>query len=160
MSPSFGRASTPVRSQTGLGPRVYFFYCARLLYCPDQMLAVVLLSQHRVSSSNIVRPRAPCGARCMGHAIRTWSAVFSEPLHLQFGIETRPHLCMNKWNSLTPVCRRLSLAMMFRANSFQQAWHWSCGYENMKPGSILAILHVPSTICSLRSANAQFIKVL
>ena len=34
------------------------FYYPRLLYCPDQMLAVMLLSQHRVSSSKTVRPRA------------------------------------------------------------------------------------------------------
>ena len=40
------------------------FYYPRLLHCLDQMLAVVLLSQLRVSSSKNVRPRAPCGARC------------------------------------------------------------------------------------------------
>ena len=34
------------------------FYYPRLLYCPDQMLAVMLLSQHRVSSSKTVRPHA------------------------------------------------------------------------------------------------------
>ena len=38
------------------------FYYPRLLHCLDQMLAVMLLSQHRVSSSKTVRPRAPCGA--------------------------------------------------------------------------------------------------
>ena len=54
------------------------FYYPRLLHCLDQTLAVVLLSQHRVSSSKTVRPRAPCGARCMGHAVSTWSAVCSE----------------------------------------------------------------------------------
>ena len=47
----------------------------RLLYFPDQILAVMLLSQHRVSSSKTVRHRAPCGAQCMTYAIRTWSAV-------------------------------------------------------------------------------------
>ena len=41
------------------------FYYPRLLHCLDQMLAAMLLSQHRVSSSKTVRPRAPCGARCM-----------------------------------------------------------------------------------------------
>ena len=35
------------------------FYYPRLLHCLDQMLAVVLLSHHRVSSSKTVRPRAP-----------------------------------------------------------------------------------------------------
>ena len=46
-------------------------YYPRLLYFPDQMLAVVVLSQHRVLSSKIVRPRSPCDALCMEHAIRT-----------------------------------------------------------------------------------------
>ena len=48
------------------------FYFSRLLYCLNQMLAMVLLSQHRVSSFKTVRPRAPCSARCIGHAVRTW----------------------------------------------------------------------------------------
>ena len=34
------------------------FYYPRLLHCLDQMLAVMSLSQHRVSSSKTVRPRA------------------------------------------------------------------------------------------------------
>ena len=78
------------------------------------MLAVVLLSQHRVSSSKTVRPRAPCGARCIGHAVSTWSAVCSEAPHSQFGEGARPHLCMDKWNCPTPVRRRLSLTQAAR----------------------------------------------
>ena len=85
------------------------FYYPRLLYCLDQMLAVMSLSQHRVSSSKTVRPRAPCGARCIGHAVRTWSAVCSEAPHSQFSEGARPHLCMDEWNRPTPVRRRLSL---------------------------------------------------
>ena len=85
------------------------FYYPRLLHCLNQMLAVVLLSQHRVSSSKTVRPRAPCGARCIGHAVSTWSAVCSEAPHSQFGEEARPHLCMDEWNRPTPVRRCLSL---------------------------------------------------
>ena len=73
------------------------------------MLAVMLLSQHRISSSKTVRPRAPCGARCMGHAVSIWSAVCSEAPHSQFGEGARPHLCMDEWNRPTPVRRRLSL---------------------------------------------------
>ena len=73
------------------------------------MLIVVLLSQHRVFSSKTVRPRAPCGARCIGHLVRTWSAVCSETPHSQFDEGARPHLCMDKWNRPTPVRRRLSL---------------------------------------------------
>ena len=70
-------------------------YYPRMLHCLNQMLAVVLLSQHRVSSSKTVRPRAPCGARCIGHAVRPWSAVCSEAPHSQFGEEARPHLCID-----------------------------------------------------------------
>ena len=72
------------------------FYYPRLLHCLDQMLAVMLLSQHRVLSSKTVRPRAPCGARCMGHIVSTWSAVCSEAPHSQFGEGARPHLCMDE----------------------------------------------------------------
>ena len=85
------------------------FYYPRLLHCLNQMLAVMLLSQHRVSSSKTVRPHAPCSARCIGHAVNTWSAVCSEVPHLQFGEGARPHLCMDKWNRPTPVHRQLSL---------------------------------------------------
>ena len=90
------------------------FYYPRLLYCLDQMLAVMLLSQHRVSSSKTVRPRAPCGARCIGHIVSTWSAVCSEAPHSQFGEGARPHLCMDEWNRPTPVRRRLSLTQAAR----------------------------------------------
>ena len=78
------------------------------------MLAVMLLSQHRVSSSKTVRPRAPCGARCIGHVVRTWSAVCSEAPHSQFGKGARPHLCMDEWNRPTPVRRQLSLTQAAR----------------------------------------------
>ena len=57
---------------------------------------VMLLSQHRVSSSKTVRPSVPCGARCMGHAVSTWSTVCSEAPHSQFGEEARPHLCIDE----------------------------------------------------------------
>ena len=88
------------------------FYYPRLLHCLNQMLAVVLLSQHRVSSSKIVRLRAPCDARYIGHAVSTWSAVCSEASHSQFGKGARPHLCMDEWNRPTPVRRRLSLTQV------------------------------------------------
>ena len=90
------------------------FYYPRLLNYLNQMLAVVLLSQHRVLSSKTVRPRAPCGARCIEHAISTWSAVCSEAPHSQFGEGARPHLCMDEWNRPTPVRRRLSLTQAAR----------------------------------------------
>ena len=90
------------------------FYYPRLLHCLNQMLTVVLLSQHRVSSSKTVRPHATCGVRCIGHAVSTWFAVCSEAPHSQFGKGARPHLCMDKWNRPTPVRRRLSLTQAAR----------------------------------------------
>ena len=90
------------------------FYYPRLRHCLNQMLAMVLLSQHRVSSSKTVRPRAPCGARCIGHAVSTWSAVCSEAPHSQFGEGAIPYLCMDKWNCPTPVRRQLSLTQAAR----------------------------------------------
>ena len=90
------------------------FYYPRLLHCLDQMLAVMSLSQHRVSSSKTVRPRAPFGARCIGQAVSTWSAVCSEAPHSQFDEGARPHLCMDEWNRPTPVRRRLSLTQAAR----------------------------------------------
>ena len=90
------------------------FYYPRLLHCLDQMLAVMSLSQHRVLSSKTLKPRAPCGARCIGHAVSTWSAVCSEAPHSQLGKGARPHLCMDEWNRPTPVRRRLNLIQIAR----------------------------------------------
>ena len=107
---SFEEISTPGQTQTGLVPRVYSFTT------PDCCTAWIscLLSQHQVSSSKTVRPRAPCGTRCIGHAVRTWCAVCSEAPHSQFGEGTRPHLCMDEWNRPTPVRMRLSLTQATR----------------------------------------------
>ena len=105
------------RSDTNrTGAKGLSFYYPKLLHCLDQMMVVVLLSQHRVSLSKTVRPRAPCGARCIGHAVSTWSAVYSEAPHSQFGEGARPHLCMDKWNRPTIVRRRLSLTQASRGN--------------------------------------------
>ena len=90
------------------------FYYPRLLYCPDQMLAVMFLRQHRVLSSKTVRLHVPRGARCMGHAIRTWSTVCSGATHSQFGEGAKPRLCMDEWNCPTPVRRRSSLTQAVR----------------------------------------------
>ena len=111
-SSSFG--NTPDQTQAGLGAEGLSFYYLRLLCCPNQMLTVVLLSQHRVSSFKTVRPHAPRGTRCMGHDIRTWSAVYSAAPHSQFDEGVRPHLCMGEWNRPTPVLKRLSLTQAAR----------------------------------------------
>ena len=116
------------------------FYYPRLLHCLNQMLAVVLLSQHRVSSSKTVRPRAPCGARCMGHVFRTWSAVCSEVPHLQFGEGARPHLCMDEWNRPTPVRRPLSLTQAVRGKPIPT------GLAPV-PGTKARSLEAPSEYC-------------
>ena len=49
---------------------------------PLQMLAVMVLSQHHVSTSKTVNPRIPVGARCTGHIRIMCSAVFSAVPHL------------------------------------------------------------------------------
>ena len=110
------------------------------------MLAVVLLSQHRVSSSKTVRPRAPCGARCIGHAVSTWSAVCSEAPHSQFGEGARPHLCIDEWNRPTPVRRRLSLTQAARGKPSQQACHRS---RAQKHGAWKHFHNTPFSICDL-----------
>ena len=61
----------------------------------NQMLAVMVLSQHRVSTSKTVSPRIPVGARCTGHVRIMCSAVCSAAPYSQFDVGARPHLCMN-----------------------------------------------------------------
>ena len=61
--------------------REFILLLPQALYCPDQMLAAMLLSQNRVSLFKTLRLCAPFGARCMGHAIKTWSAFCSEAMH-------------------------------------------------------------------------------
>ena len=60
-----------------------------------QMLTVMVLSQHCVSTSKTVSPRIPVGARCTGHVRMMCSAVCSTAPHSQFDVGARPHLCMN-----------------------------------------------------------------
>ena len=122
------------------------FYYPRLLQCLNQMLAVMLLSQHRVSSSKTVRPRAPCAARCIGHAIRTWSAVCSEAPHSQFGEGARPHLCMDEWNRPTPVSRRLSLTQAARGKPISTGL---APVPAQKHGAWKHFHNTPRTICGL-----------
>ena len=71
--------------------------------CHRSKIVKKFLGENHVTAP--VRPRAPCGARCMGHIVSTWSAVCSEAPHSQFGEGARPHLCMDEWNRPTPVRR-------------------------------------------------------
>ena len=108
------------------------------------MLAVMSLSQHRVSSSKTVRPRAPCGARCIGHAVSTWSAVCSEAPHSQFGEGARPHLCMDEWNRPTPVRRRLSLTQAARGKPIPTglAPVWGTKARSLEAFSQYSVFHL------------------
>ena len=135
--------------QNRTGTEGLSFYYPRLLHCPNQMLAVVLLTQHRVSSFKTVRPRAPCGARCIGHAVSTWSAVCSEASHSQFGEAARPHLCMDEWNRPTSVRRRLSLPKLLGVSPSQQAWHRSRAQKHR------AWKHLHSTPRSISDLSIQ-----
>ena len=110
------------------------------------MLAVVLLSRHRVSSSKTVRPRAPCGARCIGHAVSTWSAVCSEAPHSQFGEGARPHSCMDEWNRPKPVRRRLSLTQAARGKSIPTGL---APVRAQKHGAWKHFHNTPFSICDL-----------
>ena len=96
-SSSYGRVSMiQVRHNKGMGTEGLSFYHPNLLCCLDQMLAVMELSQHLVSSSKTVRPIIHRGARCMGHAKIMWSAVGSLAPCLHFAEEARPHLCVEE----------------------------------------------------------------
>ena len=62
-----GRVSSPDQIQAGLGPRLILLL-TRFLYCQDQMLAVSGISQHRISSSKLIRTSHPF--RCLIYAAR------------------------------------------------------------------------------------------
>ena len=115
---SFERKPTSGQTQKKTGTEGLYFYHPRLLYCPDQMLAKIVLRQHEVLSSKAVRLRVPCDAGCImqdcSDSIRTRSAVCSEAPHSQSGERGRLHLCMDEWIRPTPVRRRLSLTQAVR----------------------------------------------
>ena len=99
-----------VRHKKRIGTEDLSFCYPNLLSCQDQMLAVMELSQHLVSSCKTVRPIIHRGARCMGYVKIMLSAVFcSLAPHLHFAEEARPHLCMHKPKRPTPISRRLNL---------------------------------------------------
>ena len=120
----------------------------------------MLLSQHRVSSSKTVRPRAPCVARCIGHAIKTWSTVCSEAPHSQFGEGARPHLCMDEWNRPTPVRRRLSLTQAAQGKPISTNLAPIPGTKarSLEVFSQYSVFHF--VICPFRSAGAKFGKIV
>ena len=113
------------------------------------MLAVMLLIQHRVSSSKTVRPRTLCGVRCIGHAVRTWSAVCSEAPRSQFGEGARPYLCMDEWNRSTPVRRRLSLTQAARGKPIPT------GLASVPSTKARSLQHLHSTSFSICDLSIQ-----
>ena len=93
-SSSYGRVSMiQVRHNKKMGTEGLFFYHLNLLCYLDQMLAVIELSQHLVSSSKTVRPIIPRGARCVGYVKIMWSAVCSLAPHSHFAEGARPPIC-------------------------------------------------------------------
>ena len=115
---------------------------------------------HRVLSSKTVRPRAPRGARCIGHAVSTWSAVCSEAPHSQFGEGARPHLCMNEWNHPTPVRRRLSLTQAVRGKPIPTGLAPVPGTKARSLETTFTVLRFPFVICPFRSADAKSGKIV
>ena len=100
----FHRKSTASAS-TSLHEGLFFCH-QNLLCCPDQMLAMMELSQHLVSSSKTVRPQ---GARCVGHVKIMLCGVCLLASHSQIAEEARPYLCIDEPNRPKPVRRQLSL---------------------------------------------------
>ena len=102
------------RSDTNrTGPEGLSFYYRKLLYCPDQMLAAMLLSL-RILSFKTLRLRTSCGIRCMEHAIKMWSAFCLKAMHLYFGEGARIYSYMDECNCPISVRRRLSLTQAVR----------------------------------------------
>ena len=110
---SYGRVSMiQVRLKKRMGTKGLFFCHPNLLCCLYQMLAVMELSQHLVSSSNTVRLIMPRDARCVGHVKIMLSADCLLAPHSHFAKRARTHLCMNELNASTqaigcdPSCSR------------------------------------------------------
>ena len=86
-----------VRQKQECGRKGLSFYYLRQLYCPNQLLTVMVLDLHL--SSKTIRPHASYGALCMSHVIWSCCAVGSGVLHSQFVEGARRHL-HGRMNSL------------------------------------------------------------
>ena len=114
----------------------------------------MLLSQHRVSSSKIVRSRAPFGARYMGHTIKTWSPVCSKVPHSQFGEGARLYLCMDKWNRRQQSAGGLGLALTQAVRGKLIPTGLALVFD-IKTWSLKYFHSIPFMIFPLRSADAK-----
>ena len=95
------------------------FYYPRLLYWLDQMFDSNVV---KPASSFVIQNRqTSCSmwCTCIGHAVKTWSAVCSAAPHLQFGERASPHLCLDEWSPTTPGLKRLSLTQAARKKPIQ-----------------------------------------
>ena len=131
-----------------------FFYYFRLLFYPNQMLAAMVMSQHQFLSAKTVRPCAPRDVQCMKYVNRAWYVVCLIAPHWQFNKGARLHLCMDKWNRPTPVCRQMRLTQAVRGKFIPTGMALVMGMKIQKPGCILRILGVPSIFCPLERADA------
>ena len=120
----------------------------------------MLLSQYQVSSSKIVRPRAPCGARCMRHANTMWSTVCSAAPHSQFGKGVRPPSVHGRMESPNKSPQAIELNRSYLGKFHSDKAGTGPGYENKKPECILIILHAPSIVCPLGSVDVKFGKIV
>ena len=142
-SSSFGGYPLQVRHKQDWG-RGFIFLLPQTAALPGSDAGSDVIKPASSFVIQTVRPRAPCGARCIGHAVSTWSAVCSEAPHSQFGEGARPHLCMDEWNRPTPVRRRLSLTQPAGVSPSQQAWHRSGA---QKHGAWKHLHSIPFSIC-------------
>ena len=103
----------------------------------------------------------PNGARCMGNAIRTWSAVCSAAPHSQFGEGARPHLCMDEQNLPTPVHKQLNLTQAVRSKPISIGLELVVGIKTKRRLEVFSeysTFHL-QLIRPLRSADAESGKV-
>ena len=140
-SSSFEGHPLQVRHKQDWG-RGFIFYYPILLHCMNQMLAVVLLSQHRVSSSKTVRPRAPCGARCIGHAVRH-GLRFAQRRRTRNSVKERDPICA--WTNGI-ARRRLSLIQAARGKPIPTGL---TPVRGRKAGSLKHFYSTPRSICDL-----------
>ena len=99
----------PGQTQEKSGNLGFILLHPYLLCCLDQVVAVMELSQHLVSSSKTVRPIIPWGARCTEDVKIMLSEVCLLAPHSHFAEEARPHLRIDEPKRPTPGRRRLSL---------------------------------------------------
>ena len=86
-----------VKSELSALSFVYIYILAKVVglytYIEREKEFILLMHTNKYFVIQNRQTRALCGAQCMGHVIRTWSAVCSEAPNSRFGEGARPHLC-------------------------------------------------------------------